>query len=166
MDKSSDILRIAGTAKYSDNEGPGLRYTVFLQGCSRNCEGCHNMDSHDYDGGTAVSADKILQEIEALEYLQGVTFSGGEPLDQTAALVPLLARLKQKGYHICLYTGYTYEEIIADTVKLEAIKLTDLLIDGPYIQSKRSVSLKYRGSENQRLIDVQKSLANNCIEMF
>jgi anaerobic ribonucleoside-triphosphate reductase activating protein len=162
----SPILRLAGTDRYSDNDGPGLRYVIFLQGCSRNCKGCHNPKSHDYSGGVAVSTDKILREIESLEYIQGITFSGGEPLDQTVALLPLLIQLKQKDYNICLYTGYTYEEIANDKVKFEAVKLTDLLIDGPYIQSKRSVSLRYRGSANQRLIDVQRSLKTNRVELL
>jgi anaerobic ribonucleoside-triphosphate reductase activating protein len=143
-----------------------VRYTVFLQGCAHNCPGCHNPATHDYAGGVSIDADTIFNEIVSLKYIRGVSFSGGEPLDQAAALVPLMDSLRRRGCNICVYTGYTYEEARANPIFFAALRLTDILVDGRFIREKRILSAAFIGSENQRIIDVQASLMRKEVVLF
>lgn len=151
-------LRIAGVVSDSIVDGPGVRYTIFTQGCAHKCPGCHNPHTHDYNGGMLVPIDEIFSDIEDLKYIKGVTFSGGEPLDQPEALNEFAEMLKSKGYHIIVFSGYTYEQILKDPKKFEVLKKIDVLIDGRFDIKLRSLSLNFRGSSNQRVINVQESL--------
>ena len=161
MTEPNDIpthINLFGTAADSIVDGPGLRYAVFVQGCSHRCPGCHNPESQPAEGGTRTPIADIVAEVRANGLVQGVTLSGGEPFEQPKACAELAAQLKQLGYNVWTYTGYLYEDLARQAEASAAIaKLlanTDVLVDGPFLASKKSLGLKYCGSANQRLIDV------------
>ena len=152
-------LRIAGTVSDSIVDGPGLRFTIFTQGCSHGCKGCHNPHTWAYDGGEVADLDKLFESVAENPILSGVTLSGGEPFDQAAALLPLVEKYKACGKEVAAYSGYTWEELCADPEKKKLLSLCDILIDGEFIEAQKSLELKFRGSANQRILDVKKSLA-------
>ncbi|MDR1693654.1 MAG: anaerobic ribonucleoside-triphosphate reductase activating protein [Lactobacillaceae bacterium] len=158
-----DSIRIAGVVTDSIVDGPGVRYTIFTQGCSHKCPGCHNPQTHDYNGGILVSIEDIIKDIESFKYIKGVTFSGGEPFDQPKPLAAFIDKLKSKGYHILAFSGYTFEQLSKNPEKFEALKKIDVLIDGKFDINLKSLDLKFRGSGNQRMIDVQETLKTNQI---
>lgn len=151
-------LQIAGIIDDSMVDGPGVRYTIFTQGCAHNCFQCHNPQTHDYNAGNAVDVGDIIADVARFEYIKGVTFSGGEPMDQPEALAECASRLKNKGYDILIFSGYTYEEIMTDPLRQKALKNADTLIDGRFDYHQKTQELRFRGSANQRIIDVPKSL--------
>ncbi|MDE6953121.1 MAG: anaerobic ribonucleoside-triphosphate reductase activating protein [Erysipelotrichales bacterium] len=155
-------LRVFGTVNDSIVDGPGLRYSVFTQGCPHHCQGCHNPKSHDIQGGYDQDTNDILKEIDKNPLLDGVTLSGGEPFMQCIPLIDFVRKLKERKLHIIIYSGFTYEEILTlgDGAK-ELLSLCDILVDGRFELSLRSLALLYRGSSNQRIIDVQTSLKKN-----
>lgn len=156
-------IRIAGTVNDSIVDGPGIRYTVFTQGCTHNCKGCHNPQTHDVNGGFDADTDELLEKIKANPLLDGVTFSGGEPFMQAEALAELGRRIKQLGLNIVTYTGYTFEELYKNRDKNnwgELLEVTDFLVDGPFILEQKDWQIKFRGSSNQRYIDCRESLKN------
>ena len=155
-------LRIAGIVYDSIVDGPGLRTTVFLQGCGRNCHGCHNPQTHDYSGGELMSLEEIFNKITATA-CKNVTFSGGEPFDQADELINLAILLTVHDYHIMAYTGYTFEEIVNDSKKLSLLQYIDVLVDGPFIEEQKTTSACYKGSSNQRVIDVSESLTQGAV---
>lgn len=155
-------LRIAGTANDSIVDGPGIRFTIFTQGCPHHCEGCHNPETHDFSGGEVVDTADLLAKIKANPLLDGVTFSGGEPFCQAKALADLGREIKSLGLNIVTYTGYTFEKLYADRHENgwgELLAVTDHLVDGPFILAQKDWEIKFRGSSNQRYIDCQASLA-------
>lgn len=162
-------IRIAGFEALSVVDGPGIRFVVFFQGCHHNCDGCHNPQALDPSAGEEYELDIVKAEIKSASGITGVTFSGGEPFLQTEALAELVQFTKELGLNIMLYTGYTYQEL-ADKKDIEAIdkilELADILVDGPFIKSERDISLAFRGSRNQRVIDIQKTRASSKIELF
>ena len=158
-------LRIAGFNKDSIVDGPGLRYTIFSQGCFHNCEGCHNPQTHDITAGKIVDIDEILEDINNIPICDGVTFSGGEPFLQADTFADLAVKIKNSNHplDIICYTGWTWEEIqeiisngFSDYMRL--LRNIDYLIDGRFDKNKVSLDCNWRGSTNQRIIDVQKSL--------
>lgn len=154
-------LRIAGTVNDSIVDGPGIRFTIFTQGCPHNCKGCHNPQTHDFDGGELVDTDTLLEKIKSNPLLDGVTFSGGEPFCQAQTLAALGAEVKKLGMNVITYTGYTFEQLYKDRDKNaweELLAVTDYLIDGPFILEQKDWEIKFRGSSNQRYIDCQASL--------
>lgn len=153
-------LRIAGVIDESIVDGPGIRFVIFTQGCPHHCPGCHNPQTHDFSGGELVPISRILSDIQADPLISGVTLSGGEPFCQPEPLVELVRILKQEGKHVMAYTGYTWEQLLAmeDPAVFALLRQCDILVDGPFVQAERDLSLRFRGSRNQRLIDVQKSL--------
>jgi anaerobic ribonucleoside-triphosphate reductase activating protein len=158
-----DILRIAGIAKQSIVDGPGLRLTVFAQGCPHRCEGCHNPHTFDFEGGSARTLDSILQDFDANPLLKGITLSGGEPFAQPEQMATLAKAVKARGKDVVCYTGYTFEELMemrqtAPAVR-ELLEQIDLLIDGRFVLEKRDLTLRFCGSANQRLLDLPASLA-------
>ena len=160
-------IRIAGTVQDSIVDGPKLRYVIFVQGCPHHCEGCHNPETHDFGGGRTVDTDMLYEECVENPLTQGVTFSGGEPFCQAQALYELAQRFKARGYHLMAYSGWTFEQL-CEKAKTEPyvgklLSVLDLLVDGRFELSKRSLMLAFRGSTNQRIIDVQKSLSENCV---
>lgn len=153
-------LRVAGLTKESIVDGPGFRYVIFAQGCNHKCEGCHNPDTHSMSQGYDIETDFLINDILHSKYIDGVTFSGGEPFLQPEAFLSIAKILKQRNIHILCYTGYTLEQILADnnSSRLELLDFIDILIDGPYIEKLRDIGLAFRGSKNQRIIDVKNSL--------
>lgn len=152
----TEQLRVAGLVRESIVDGPGIRFVVFTQGCHHACPGCHNPHSHDPQGGYDCTVEGVMAEIDRNPLLTGVTFSGGEPLLQPKPLVTLAKQIKAKGLHLMMYTGYTIEELwqAADPDVLELLSLCDVLVDGRYVQSLREEGLSFRGSRNQRMIDL------------
>ncbi len=157
------VLRIAGRARESIVDGPGIRYTVFVQGCPHHCPGCHNPQTHDFEGGKDVELSELVKDICKNPLIKGVTFSGGEPFCQPGPLSKLAEELKHKGKHIMAYSGYSFEQLLEmenpDIRRL--LENTDLLVDGPFILEERNIELKFRGSRNQRVLDVPESLKKN-----
>ena len=154
-------LRIAGTVNDSIVDGPGIRFTIFTQGCPHNCKGCHNPQTHDFNGGELIDTDALLVKVKENPLLDGVTFSGGEPFCQAEALAFLGKQIKALGLNIITYTGYTFEHLIDHQNENgwgELLKITDFLIDGPFILEQKDWEIKFRGSSNQRYIDCQESL--------
>lgn len=155
-------LRLAGVIRESIVDGPGIRMTVFTQGCPHHCKGCHNEQTWDFSGGYDSSTERILEEAKKDPILRGLTFSGGEPFSQAEALSVLAKEAKENGYDIFCYTGYTFEHLLsqfdAHPEYKELLSNCDWLVDGPFILEKRSLMLKFRGSTNQRILDVKKSL--------
>ena len=151
-------VRMAGIANDSIVDGPGLRLTVFFQGCRHNCYKFHNPQTHDLSGGREEDTDKILKMLDDNILLSGITISGGEPFLQPKAAEELAKGTKQRGMNVIIYTGFTYEELIKNEVCSSVLKYTDILIDGKFEYEKRSLELKFRGSSNQRAIDVKKSM--------
>ncbi len=154
-----DNFNIAGIIYDSIVDGPGVRVAIFCQGCPHACEGCHNPDSHSFNTKRIISVLQVYSEIKKNKLCKGVTFSGGEPFCQALAFCKLAKMLKADGYEIACYTGYTYEELLlANEEQKNLLCMLDVLIDGKFILQKRNLSLNFRGSENQRIIDVQNSL--------
>lgn len=155
-------IRVFGTANDSIVDGPGLRYALFVQGCTHNCKGCHNPESHALDGGTLKTTDEIFNEIKKNPLLDGVTFSGGEPFLQAQALTELAKKIKSIGLNLYVYSGFTFEELISGANETnfwrELLEQADFLVDGKFLEDKKHYTLLFKGSENQRIIDVQKSL--------
>ncbi|MCX7695171.1 MAG: anaerobic ribonucleoside-triphosphate reductase activating protein [Caloramator sp.] len=156
-------LRIAGINRESLVDGPGIRYVIFSQGCIHNCRGCHNKDTHPLDGGYEVDLEYLYNDIVKNKFIDGVTFSGGDPLIQADKFSILAKMLKEKNINIICYTGYVFEDIINQKDKKELLKNIDVLIDGPFIQEKKTLKKSFVGSSNQRIIDVKKSLENNKV---
>lgn len=154
------VLRIAGVIDESIVDGPGIRFVIFTQGCPHHCPGCHNPQTHDFAGGTTVGTASLLDQILDDPLLSGVTFSGGEPFCQAGALLPLARALREQGKHVMAYSGYTWDELLhAENPDMRALlKQCDILVDGPFIEEQRDLTLQFRGSRNQRLIDVPASL--------
>lgn len=152
-------INVAGMIAESIVDGPGLRYVIFTQGCPHRCIGCHNPETHPFAGGTELKLDVLLKDILKNPLLSGVTFSGGEPFCQSIPLAELATELKKHNKNIMAYTGYTFEQLQTmgdDTMAL--LKQCDILVDGPYIESMRDLSLRFRGSRNQRVLDIPASL--------
>lgn len=160
-------LRIAGVEPESFVDGPGIRFSIFTQGCSHHCPGCHNPQTHDFNGGHDISLAELLTMIEENPLLDGVTLSGGDPMFQAAALVPLAREIKERGLNLVIFTGFTYERLMSMAPEkpelLELLSFADILVDGPFVMSKRCMDIKFRGSINQRLIDVQQSLTEGKV---
>lgn len=158
-------LRIAGTVNDSIVDGPGIRFSIFVQGCPHNCEGCHNPQTHDFNGGAIFTTEELLDKVKGNPLLDGVTFSGGEPFCQAEVLAKLGKEIKALGLNIITYTGYTFEQLYENRNKNywgELLEVTDYLIDGPFILAQKDWEIKFRGSSNQRYIDCQKSLEEGC----
>ena len=156
------LIRLAGLVPESFVDGPGIRFTVFTQGCPHNCKGCHNPETHDFAGGRLADTDKIYNKIKQYPLVKGVTYSGGDPFCQPEPLYDLSVKLRADGYHIMSYTGWTFEQLLKKSATEEFVgKLLgqlDLLVDGPFVLAERTLELPFRGSRNQRIIDVPKSL--------
>ena len=154
-------MRIANTVSDSIVDGPGLRFTVFTQGCPHRCPGCHNPDTHDPAGGREAAVEELAEKLLSNPLTDGLTLSGGEPFCQAAECARLAAIVREKGLNVWVYTGYTYERLLEGDLPgaLELLELTDVLVDGPFVEARKSYAALFRGSTNQRLIDVPRSLA-------
>lgn len=154
-------LKVAGIVPESIVDGPGIRYAVFVQGCPHGCPGCHNPETHPFDGGREMDTGELLAAFRRDPLLKGITLSGGEPFCQARPLAELAQQVHGLGKDVVVFTGYLFEELAAssDPDVAALLRETDLLIDGPYIEAQRDIDLLFRGSANQRLIDGKKSLA-------
>ena len=158
------LIRIAGLVPESFVDGDGIRFAVFTQGCLRNCEGCHNPETHALDGGRLVDTDEILAAIKKNPLLDGLTLTGGEPLLQVEAACELAHAVKNFGLNVWCYTGYTFEDLPADAAPL--LENVDVLVDGEFVESLRDLDLQFRGSRNQRIIDVKKTREQKKIVLW
>ena len=153
-----EFLRIAGIMKESIVDGPGVRFAIFCQGCPHECAGCHNPSTHSFQEGKIIKISNILKYIDENPLIQGVTFSGGEPLCQVKPFLSLAKEVKNRNLHLLIYTGYTIEELEIRMKKEheleELLRTADHLIEGRFVQKLRNLSLLYRGSSNQRIIDL------------
>ena len=158
-------LKIAGVIDESIVDGPGIRYVVFVQGCPHHCPGCQNPQTHPFDGGRPVDIGELFAAVCEDPLLKGVTFSGGEPFCQPAPLAELARKIHESGLDVTVYTGYTYEQLLEqhnpDTDAL--LQQADVLIDGRYEQDKRDLTLRFRGSSNQRVIDLNRTRAEGRV---
>lgn len=149
-------LRISGLIEESIVDGPGIRYTVFTQGCPHRCRGCHNPQTHDYTGGYLISIDEIYRQFIENPLLAGITFSGGEPFCQPEPLYYLGLKIKELHKNIVVFTGYTLEQLKEMEKKDKytglLLSITDILIDGVFIEELKDLELSYRGSSNQRIL--------------
>ena len=155
------VIRIAGLVPESFVDGDGIRFAIFMQGCKRNCAGCHNPETHILDGGRLVDTNEILAAIKKNPLLDGITLTGGEPFLQVEAADELARAAKNLGLNVWCYTGFTFEELPA-----QWLKNIDVLIDGEFVESLRDLDLQFRGSSNQRIIDVKKTFAKNKIVLW
>lgn len=154
------VVQLFGFAGDSIVDGPGLRCVVFCQGCPHGCPGCHNPASHSFGGGQPSTVDELFSRIQSYPLCKGVTFSGGEPFCQPEALAELAKQLKTAGKELAAYTGYTFEELQNGTpAQQNLLSLLDILVDGRFELQQRNLNLLFRGSENQRILNVQQSLA-------
>lgn len=171
MEQIKDSIRLASDLQ-SDSivDGPGLRTVIWTQGCGHKCEGCQNPQTWDFNGGGLVPLDMVKEAIDELECQTGITFSGGDPMYQPYPCTELAKYCKEKGYNIWVYTGFTYEEIMEmakkDKIYKEFLKYIDVLVDGKFILKQRNLNLLFRGSSNQRLIDIPKTLKAKKVVLF
>jgi len=161
------IIRLSGIAYESLVNGPGMRRVFFAQGCKHNCNGCFNKDTHDFCGGEERNMDELIKDTLDNPILRGVTFSGGDPFEQADKFAYMARVFKEKGLSIWSYTGYTYEYIVENKDTIlgwnELLKNIEVLVDGKFEEEKMQDGLKFRGSTNQRIIDVQESLRLNKV---
>ena len=156
----SKKIRLAGIAYESLVNGPGMRRVYFSQGCRHNCEGCFNPDTHDFNGGEERDMDELIEDALDNPLLKGITFSGGDPLERAEEFAYMAKAFKKAGLNIWCYTGYTYDKDLLEGGKVytpfteEMLSYIDTLVDGQFIESQKDITLKFRGSANQRILDL------------
>ena len=154
------MLNVSGIVSDSIVDGPGIRTTIFSQGCPHHCKGCHNPETWAFGCGTDIPVEAILDIVKSNPLCKGVTFSGGEPFSQAAAFAKLAVLLKAEGYEVASYSGYTFEELLEGSeAQQQLLSVIDILIDGRFLLEQKSLEIAFRGSRNQRILDVKKSLA-------
>ena len=164
-------MRYSKIRPYDIANGPGVRTTLFVSGCTHNCRGCFNKEQQSFEYGdvfTKETEDNFIR-LTAKDEIDGVNILGGEPMQQTmdSTLLSLLKRIrKETGKEIWLWSGYEFEDIISNPKRFELLKQIDVLVDGKFELEKKNLNLQYRGSSNQRIIDVQKTLQNNNIIVY
>src|SRR3712207_1686784 len=151
-------MKVAGFYEESVSNGEGWRAVLFVSGCPHQCKGCHNEITWDKDYGEMFNEEKILDSIKSNVILKGLTLSGGEPFLYAKDLIPLVSKVRDLGLDIWAYTGFTLEELLCknDIEILTLLALTDILVDGKFIEDKKDSNLRFRGSSNQRVIDLNK----------
>ncbi len=153
------MLNLSGIVEDSIVDGPGIRTTVFCQGCPHHCPGCHNPETWEFGCGTPMEEEQILAIVRSNPLCRGVTFSGGEPFSQAAGFAKLAQMLKEHGYEVASYSGATFERLLqGDDDQRALLRAIDVLIDGPFVEAEKSLTISFRGSRNQRILDVKKSL--------
>ena len=161
-------MRFAQIRKEDISNGPGLRVSLFVQGCNRHCDGCFNLETWDYNGGRIFNRrmQELFLDLGKEKKITGISILGGEPLDQDEHMLELIKQIKERypDKTIWMWTGYTYEELTDK--QMEIVKLLDVLVDGPFIISKRCPNKRFRGSMNQRIIDIKKTLKSGTITHY
>jgi len=162
-------MRLSGITQESLVDGPGLRYVIFTQGCLHQCPHCQNSETWDVNAGKEFSVKQVVRLIKRQKKTKrGVTFSGGEPFLQAAELAEVALAARQLGWDVVTYTGFTYEELVegnGDGVKA-LLAASDILIDGRYDHKLRSTKLQFRGSSNQRMIDIAETQKNGRVVLW
>ena len=154
------MLNLSGIISDSIVDGPGIRTTIFSQGCPHHCPGCHNPETWAFGCGTDVPVEALVDIVKSNPLCRGVTFSGGEPFAQAAGFAKLAVLLKAEGYEVASYSGYTFEELLEGSeAQQQLLSVIDILIDGRFVLAEKSLEIAFRGSRNQRILDVKKSLA-------
>ena len=155
------MLYVAGFANDSIVDGPGIRFTVFFQGCPHHCPGCQNPETWPFEGGTPYQAQDLVELARRNPLVHAVTLSGGEPFAQAEEMIPFVQQLRSHGYEVASYTGYTFEELLDGTpAQKQLLGLLDTLVDGRFEQDQLTLELRFRGSRNQRILNVAQSLAS------
>ncbi|MBN1072849.1 anaerobic ribonucleoside-triphosphate reductase activating protein [Clostridium botulinum] len=167
MDKK---IRLSGIAYESLVNGPGIRRVFFSQGCNHNCKGCFNPDTHDFNGGEERNIDELIEDVLCNPMIKGITFSGGDPFERADEFSYMAKIFKENNKNIWCYTGYTFEYINDNLERnkgwKDLINNIDVLVDGKFEEDKKEDGLKFRGSSNQRIIDVKESLKSNKVVIF
>lgn len=153
-------IRLADDNLLTDSivDGEGLRAVLWTQGCSHNCKGCHNPETHDFNKGVLVEVDEVKQLIKDLTLQDGITFSGGDPFFQPEPCIEIAKFAKEEGLNVWAYTGFLFEDLIKNEKMREFLNYIDVLVDGKFELENKSLNLKFRGSTNQRIINVPRSL--------
>lgn len=161
------MLNCSGFIKESIVDGDGIRYVVFTQGCPHHCNGCHNPATWEMKDNILIDEKKILKDINLNPLLSGVTFSGGEPFLQAEALAKLAKDIHKNNMNVWCYTGYTYETLMKlnNEHQINLLNNIDILVDGVFVLAERDLTLRFRGSRNQRVIDMNKTRQENKIVM-
>lgn len=171
MNESNDEnkIKISGIVKESTVDGPGFRYVVFTQGCPHHCKGCHNPQTHSFDGGNYIDIDTILEDVKKNPLLRGVTISGGEPFMQAKKIAKLLSKIDRKKLSTIVYTGFLYEDLLNNANEnngyMDLLKQADLLIDGKFEEDLMDENLLFRGSSNQRVIKCKESVESGNLQL-
>lgn len=150
VDSTAPTLRVVDIVEGTCVDGPGLRTSIYLAGCEHACSGCHNSHTWPHDSGRDMTVDEIMKVVDFNGF--NVTLSGGDPVYQRGRLKPLLERLYEGGYTVWLYTGFTYEQLLSMPDFVPLLKYFEAIVDGPYVESLRDTTLRFRGSSNQRII--------------
>ena len=154
------MLDLSGIVSDSIVDGPGIRTCIFSQGCPHHCKGCHNPETWAFGCGTKIPVEAVVEIVQSNPLCRGVTFSGGEPFAQAEGFAKLAHLLKEKGYEVASYSGYTFEDLLNGTEEQKKLlNAIDILIDGPFLLEEKSLEIAFRGSRNQRILDVKKSLS-------
>ena len=158
-------MRFAKVRKEDISNGPGVRVSIFVQGCNRHCDGCFNPETWDYDKGQIFNRriQELFLDLGKEKRITGFSILGGEPLDQDERMLELIKKIKERypDKTIWMWTGHTYEDLTDE--QMEIVKLIDVLVDGPFIISQKSPGKRFRGSMNQRIIDIKKTLESGTI---
>ena len=144
-------------------DGEGVRTVIWTQGCPHNCPGCHNPSTHDFDGGSLVDVSYVIDKLKKVKNQDGITLSGGDPVCQSDACLEICKAAHELGLNVWCYTGFTYESMIRNKKHIELLKEIDILVDGKFVLEEKSYNLYFRGSKNQRIIDVKKSLSEERV---
>jgi len=159
-------VKIAGIVNDSIVDGPGLRLAVFAQGCPHNCQGCHNPETHDFDGGYYIDTDEIIDLMGKNPLLDGITLSGGEPFMQPSPMLELAKKAHRLGLNVIIYTGYLWEELMEKAEFKELAAEADYVVDGAFTEALRTLSMPFIGSSNQKVVDVKKSTEAGKVVMY
>lgn len=169
-------INVFGIIEEDVVNAPGISLAVFCQGCSHpldtpnmvegHCVGCHNPESQSFKGGTRYSVEQLIEKLIGSSLHNTLVLSGGEPMCQAKALLPFTKEVKERGYKVWMYTGYTWEQLENNEDWKEIRQYIDVLVDGPFIESLKSYKLKFKGSKNQRVINVQKSITKGSIVLY
>ena len=153
-------IRLASPVLMPDSivDGEGIRAVLWTQGCLHKCPGCQNPQTHSFDDGFLIDIEEVKEQIDALEGQDGITFSGGDPFYQVEECIEIAKYIKSKKMNIWCYTGFTYEKILNNPKQKALLQYIDVLVDGKFVLEEKSFDIYFRGSRNQRIIDVKKSL--------
>jgi len=160
------MLNLAGITWESVVDGPGLRTVVFAQGCTHACPGCFNPELQPFHTHRSVALAEVLSGLDERPHIRGVTFSGGDPFEQTDSFARLAAACRHRGLSVWCYTGYSWETLCQCDRFRVLLRELDVLVDGPYVEAERDTALRFRGSRNQRIIDVPASLHTLQVQLW